>query len=266
MSRVIPYTPRNVRGRAVLNSRDTFWLPEWVVSRMHHVRGFKGRRIRTRRCIEWVRSRAVAQRRWGKEGRSIAAKWLRELPWLFLRMEPSFFRQLNRVGSEPKRVEGENVRLSGSRAESRRSNFIGGRGIPSVRRLVRPSTSIFTGASMHFNGVLIWQMHSAHFGPRASLSISISFSLSIRYLSSLAFAADSLVSSLSLSFWRKPVDGANFFHREQPGLVKVDPFQVKKPIFFFFFFGNESLFHWTFSGVSFFLFFCFCLMYRIKVV
>ena len=174
MSRVIPYTPRNVRGRAVLNSRDTFWLPEWVVSRMHHVRGFKGRRIRTRRCIEWVRSRFVAQRkkrRWGKEGRSIAAKWLRELPWLFLRMEPSFFRQLNRVGSEPKRVEGENVRLSGSRAESRRSNFIGGRGIPSVRRLVRPSTSIFTGASMHSNGVLIWQMHSAHFGPRASLSL-----------------------------------------------------------------------------------------------
>lgn len=65
--------------------------------------------------------------------------------------------------------------------------------------------------------------------------LSLSFSLSIRYLSSLAFAADSLVSSLSLSFWRKPVDGANFFHREQPGLVKVDPFQVKKPIFFFFF-------------------------------
>lgn len=79
VSRVIPYTPRNVRGRAVLNSRDTFWLPEWVVSRMHHVRGFKGR-IRTRRCIEWVRSRAVAQKREegererGKEGRSIAAK------------------------------------------------------------------------------------------------------------------------------------------------------------------------------------------------
>lgn len=42
---------------------------------------------------------------------------------------------------------------------------------PVVRRLVRPSTSIFTGASMHFNGVLIWQMHSAHFGPRASLSL-----------------------------------------------------------------------------------------------
>ena len=27
----------------VLNSRDTFWLPERVVSRMHHVRGFRGR-------------------------------------------------------------------------------------------------------------------------------------------------------------------------------------------------------------------------------
>lgn len=40
----------------------------------------------------------------------------------------------------------------------------------------------------------------------------------------------------------------------------------QKTDFFFFFFGNESLFHWTFSGVSFFLFFCFCLMYRIKVV
>lgn len=33
---------RSTRCR-VLNSRDTFWLPERVVSRMHHVRGFRGR-------------------------------------------------------------------------------------------------------------------------------------------------------------------------------------------------------------------------------
>lgn len=185
MSRVIPYTPRNVRGRAVLNSRDTFWLPEWVVSRMHHVRGFKGR-IRTRRCIEWVRSRTVAQKRreGGKEGRSIAAKWLRELPWLFLRMEPSFFRHGGSSTERGRNRKGWKARTFVCLARERnRADPISSEGEGPVRRLVRPSTSIFTGASMHSNGVLIWQMHSAHFGPRASRSLS--FSLSIRYLSPL---------------------------------------------------------------------------------
>lgn len=184
MSRVIPYTPRNVRGRAVLNSRDTFWLPEWVVSRMHHVRGFKGR-IRTRRCIEWVRSRTVVQKRrggGGKEGRSIAAKWLRELPWLFLRMEPSFFRHGGSSTERGRNRKGWKARTFVCLARERnRADPISSEGEGPVRRLVRPSTSIFTGASMHSNGVLIWQMHSAHFGPRASRSLS--FSLSIRYLS-----------------------------------------------------------------------------------
>lgn len=253
MSRVIPYTPRNVRGRAVLNSRDTFWLPEWVVSRMHHVRGFKGR-IRTRRCIEWVRSRTVAQKRreGGKEGRSIAAKWLRELPWLFLRMEPSFFRHGGSSTERGRNRKGWKARTFVCLARERnRADPISSEGEGPVRRLVRPSTSIFTGASMHSNGVLIWQMHSAHFGPRASRSLS--FSLSIRYLSPFPLIRSFL---LFLCLF----DGSRLMERT----FSIESNQVSsKSIRFksknrFFFFGNESLFHWTFFGTSFF----FCLIYR----
>lgn len=257
MSRVIPYTPRNVRGRAVLNSRDTFWLPEWVVSRMHHVRGFKGR-IRTRRCIEWVRSRTVAQKRreGGKEGRSIAAKWLRELPWLFLRMEPSFFRHGGSSTERGRNRKGWKARTFVCLARERnRADPISSEGEGPVRRLVRPSTSIFTGASMHSNGVLIWQMHSAHFGPRASRSLS--FSLSIRYLSPLPLIRSFL---LFLCLF----DGSRLMERT----FSIESNQVSsKSIRFksknrFFFFGNESLFHWTFFGTSFF----FLLNISIKIV
>lgn len=257
MSRVIPYTPRNVRGRAVLNSRDTFWLPEWVVSRMHHVRGFKGR-IRTRRCIEWVRSRTVAQKRreGGKEGRSIAAKWLRELPWLFLRMEPSFFRHGGSSTERGRNRKGWKARTFVCLARERnRADPISSEGEGPVRRLVRPSTSIFTGASMHSNGVLIWQMHSAHFGPRASRSLS--FSLSIRYLSPFPLIRSFL---LFLCLF----DGSRLMERT----FSIESNQVSsKSIRFksknrFFFFGNESLFHWTFFGTSFF----FLLNISIKIV
>lgn len=159
------------------------------------------------------------------------------------------WRQLNREGSEPKRVEGENVRLSGSRAESRRSNFIGGRGARSSAR------SSFHKHIYRRLDALQWRFNLANaFCALWPAGLSLSLFLSF-YPLPISLATDSLVSSLSLSFWRKPVDGANFFHREQPGLVKVDPFQVKKQIFFF---GNESLFHWTFFGTSFF----FCLIYR----
>lgn len=136
MSRVIPYTPRNVRGRAVLNSRDTFWLPEWVVSRMHHVRGFKGRRIRTRRCIEWVRSRSVAQRRkrgarsprndyasspdysseWSHLSSGSSTEWGRNRKGWKARTFVCLARERNRA--DPISSEGE-----GSRRSSARSSF-----------------------------------------------------------------------------------------------------------------------------------------------
>lgn len=92
------------------------------------------------------------------------------------------WRQLNREGSEPKRVEGENVRLSGSRAESRRSNFIGGRGARSSAR------SSFHKHIYRRLDALQWRFNLANafcaLWP-AGLSLSLSFSLSIRYLSPL---------------------------------------------------------------------------------
>lgn len=169
-------------------------------------------------------------------------------------MEPSFFRQLNRVGSEPKRVEGENVRLSGSRAESRRSNFIGGRGIPSVRRLVRPSTSIFTGASMHSNGVLIWQMHSAHFGPRASLSLSLFLSVTYPPLRSPLIRSFLLFLCL--------FDGSRLMERtfsieSNQVSSKSIRFKSKNRFFFFFFLEMNRCSTELFPVYLFFFFFVF---------
>lgn len=172
-------------------------------------------------------------------------------------MEPSFFRHGGSSTERGRNRKGWKARTFVCLARERnRADPISSEGEGPVRRLVRPSTSIFTGASMHSNGVLIWQMHSAHFGPRASRSLSLSLFLSVTYLPSHWFARFfSFSVFLTEAGWWSELFPSRATRSRQSRSVSSQKTD-------FFFFGNESLFHWTFFGTSFF----FLLNISIKIV
>lgn len=224
----------------MLNSRDTFWLPEWVVSRMHHVRGFKGRRIRTRRCIEWVRSRSVAQRRkrgarsprndyasspdysseWSHLSSGSSTEWGRNRKGWKARTFVCLARERNRA--DPISSEGE-----GSRRSSARSSF--------HKHIYRRLDAL----QWRFN---LANAFCALWPAGLSLSLSLSLFLSVTYPPLRSPLIRSFLLFLCLFDGSRLMERTFSIESNQVSSKSIR-FKSKNRFFFFFFFGNESLFH-----------------------